>query len=73
MMDRFAWAWSLCPVTFDFGAMTLTLGFMWSYSDGATHGGALADLVSFLVILAKAGLLSNIGPMAGPHTTTPGH
>ena len=43
MMDRCRWAWTFGPVTFDLGTVTLTLGFLWSYSDGSTY------LVSFLV------------------------
>ena len=43
-----AWTWNFGPVTFDLGDMTWTLCV--SDGDGSTPCGALADLVSFLVM-----------------------
>ena len=50
MSGRCALALNFCPVTFDLGDKTLTLCV--SDGDGSTHCGALADIVSFPVLLA---------------------
>ena len=49
MRGSCAWVWNFSSVTFNLEGMTLTLGFSWFYCDGYTHGGALSDLVTFLV------------------------
>ena len=55
---RHDWPWDSCEFwSCDLWpwrpTITLTLGFLWSYSDVSTHGGALTDLGSFLVRFEK--------------------